>query len=306
VTTAIIVLNYNTSDETLECLRSLRGVTDRSVRIYVVDNGSRPALKASLPDVPPIRLLESPVNLGFTGGCNWGARVALEDGASHLLFLNNDTTVAPGFLEPLIRTVDSDRRIGIATPKIYFHGQERVIWAHGARLDPWTGRSVHLGVLGKDEGQFDAIREVDRVTGCAMLVRRDFIERVGLLDDRFFIYSEEVDWCLRARRLGYAMVVVPESVIWHKGHRTTGRLGRPFIAYLQARNQFLLLRKNAESFVAGASLAALYFMLSLARRCAIAPFQGEPESARAALRGFLDGLRGRFGRPPRDLERIPR
>lgn len=305
LTIAIIVLNHDGTEDVLECLRSLRAVTFHGLRIYVVDNGSRRPLRPDLPpDDPRVRLLESPVNLGFTGGCNLAARAALEEGATHLLFLNDDTTVAPGFLEPLVRALE-DPSVGIATPKIYFHGQDRVIWAHGARFDPWTGRSAHVGVYRKDAGQYDHVREVDRVTGCAMIVRREFVERVGMLDDRFFIYSEEVDWCLRARRKGYRLVVVPESVIWHRGHRTTGRLGRPFIAYLQSRNHLLLLRKNAESFVAGGSSALAYFLLALGWKAVVAPFRGESASARAALRGVWDGLRGRFGRPPRELERGP-
>lgn len=301
-TVAVVILNHDGTEDVLQCLRSFRAVGFPGLRIYVVDSGSRTPLRPSLPaDDGRVRLLESAVNLGFTGGCNLGARAALDDGATHLLFLNDDTTVAPDFLDPLVRALDRDPSLGIATPKIYFHGQERVLWAHGARLDPWTGRSVHVGVYRKDEGQFDGIREVPRVTGCAMMVRRDFVERVGLLDDRFFIYSEEVDWCLRARRRGYRLAVVPESVIWHRGHRTTGRLGRPFIAYLQARNHLLMLRKNSEWFVAGATPALAWFLAALSWKALAAPFRGETASARAALRGVRDGLRGRFGPPPADL-----
>lgn len=304
MTVAIIVLNCNGTEDTLECLRSLRSISWAGARIYLVDNGSRPPLRPSLPaEDRHVRLLESPVNLGFTGGCNLAARAALDEGATHVLFLNNDTVVDPGFLEPLLRTLDSDKRIGIATPKIHFHGQDRVIWAHGAGFDPWTGRSTHLGVYRRDAGQYDQVREVDRVTGCAMIVRRDFIERVGMLDDRFFAYGEEVDWCLRGRKGGYHMAVVPESLVWHKGHRTSGRLGRPFMAYLQSRNHLLLLRKHGESFVAGGSVAFTYFVLSLAWRTAAAVARGDARSARAALRGARDGLGGRFGPPPRDLER---
>ncbi len=302
MTVAIIVLNHDGTEDTLECLRSLRAVTFPGSRIYLVDNGSRPPIAPSLPrQGQDIRLLESPENLGFTGGSNWAAREALAEGARYLLFLNNDATVAPGFLEPLVGALDADPRIGIATPKIYFHGQDRVIWACGARLNSWIGRSVHVGVYRPDRGQYDRLRRVDRVTGCAMLVRRDFVDRVGLLDDRFFAYGEDVDWCLRGRRHGYRMAFVPDSIVWHRGHRTAGRLGRPFIRYLKYRNPFLLLRKNAECFVAGGSLALSYLVLGLSFGTAASALRGETDSARAAWRGFRDGLRGRFGPPPRDL-----
>jgi GT2 family glycosyltransferase len=302
VTTAIIVLNFNGTEDTLACLQSLRAITFRDTRVYVVDNGSQPPLKPSLPrEDRDVRLLESPVNLGFTGGCNLAARAALDDGASHLLFLNNDAVVAPGFLEPLVRAVDDDPQVGIATPKIYFHGQDRVIWAHGASLNLWTGRSLHLGVYRQDTGQFDHVRTVDRVTGCAMLVRRDFVERVGMLDDRFFAYGEEMDWCLRARKQGFRMAVVPESVVWHKGHRTSGKIGRPFIDYLRTRNHLLLLRKNSDSFALRGLVARAVFLTSLTLRSMGLALRGRRASARAVLRGFRDARHGRFGPPPTDL-----
>jgi hypothetical protein len=298
LTVAIVVLNYNGTEDTLECLRSLRGIAFPDARIYLVDNGSTPPLRPSLPaSLPGVSLLESPVNLGYTGGCLLGSRAALRAGADHVLFLNNDTVVDPGFLEPLLRALEADPRLGIVTPKIYFQGRDRVVWAHGARFDPLTGRSTHIGVYRTDTGQYDRIRDVGRVTGCAMMVRRSFIEEVGPLDDRFFAYGEELDWCLRARRKGFRLAVVPESVIWHKGHRTSGRLGRPFVAYLQSRNHLLLIRKNAECFVAGGAPALAYFALAMGYRL----LASSRPAACAAARGVWDGLRGRFGPPPADL-----
>ena len=160
---AVIVLNYNGNEDTMACLRSLAAVTSRPLRLYVVDNGSVPPLR---PDVEksrlPVTLIESPENLGFTGGNNLGTHRALSEGADAVLLLNNDTEVDPGFLQPLVRALEKDPELGIVTPKIYFHGQDRVFWAHGARIDRWTGRSPHIGVYEKDTGQHDHVREVDR------------------------------------------------------------------------------------------------------------------------------------------------
>jgi GT2 family glycosyltransferase len=295
---ALVVLNYNGNDDTLECLRSLLKISYPDPRIYVVDNGSDPPLREALGDLRTrVRLIENRENLGFTGGHNAALKLALSEGADQVLLLNNDTVVDPGFLEPLVRALNEDPGLGIVSPKIYFYGKDRVLWSYGARVDRLTGRSPHIGVDEYDSGQCDAIRDVDRVTGCAMLVRRDFLERVGALDDRFFAYAEEMDWCLRARRAGYRVAVVKESILWHKGHRSSGRIGRPFIGYLLARNHLLLLRKHSNYFFAGGSVALAYFALSLGSRLVRAPL----DYSRACVRGVVDFWRGRFGRPPPDL-----
>ena len=128
-----------------------------------------------------------------------------------------------------------------------------------------------------------------------MFVRRELFERVGFLDDRFFIYEEEIDWCLRARRAGYRLRVVPKSVIWHKGHRDSGRIGRPFILYLQTRNHLLMIRKNADAFVARGVPAFAYALAAAARGLLLS--RGSWRHIRAIAEGWRDAMLGRFGRP---------
>lgn len=304
--TAIVLLNYNGTEDTLECAASLARLTYPAVTIYLVDNGSRDFPRETFRiRFPSFVLIENGANLGFTGGNNVGCRRALEDGAEYVLLLNNDTVVDPGFLEPMIEEMERDATLGMVTPKIYFYGQDRVFWAYGASVGRWTGRSPHLGVYQRDVGQYDHLREVERITGCAMFVRREVFERVGFLDDRFFIYCEELDWCLRARRSGYRLAVVPRSVLWHKGHRDSGRIGRPFIAYLQTRNQLLMLRKNSGSFAVGGAVGLVWHTMSLAkevgRNLAEGVVRRDPSKfrcARAFVHGAVDFWRGRFGRPP--------
>lgn len=302
---AIVVLNFNGREDTLECVRSLCRLTYPRWRLYLVDNGSAVKIRADVLALrPDAVVIENETNLGFTGGNNIGARAALADGADYILMLNNDTVVDPGFLEPLAAALRDDPAVGLATPKIYIHNSEAVLWGYGARLHRFTARSPHIGTYETDRGQFDAIRDVDRITGCAMFARRELFEKVGFLDDRFFIYEEEIDWCLRARRAGYALRVVPSSVIWHKGHRDSGRVGRPFIAYLQTRNHLLMIRNNPDAFTGGGWPAVAYAGLAAVRGvlrdvwgwlCTRdARFMSE---AGAILRGWRDAVAGRYGKP---------
>lgn len=304
----VVVLNFNGKPDTLECVRSLAGLTYPSWRLYAVDNGSREKIADDVRAIlPGAVVLENERNLGFTGGNNVGCRRALEDGADFVLLLNNDTVVDPGFLEPLVRASEASE-VGMATPKIYFYAEDREFWAYGARVDKWTGRSPHLGVYRRDTGQFDHIRDVDRITGCAMFVRREVFERVGFLDDRFFIYSEELDWCLRARRAGYRLVVAKDSVIWHKGHRDSGRAGRPFILYLQTRNHLLMLRKNSNYFRCGggpalcyAGLAGLKEMGRFVLRWMRSGDRKELRNLSAIARGWRDFACNCWGAPPKSV-----
>ncbi|MBI2899308.1 MAG: glycosyltransferase family 2 protein [Planctomycetes bacterium] len=304
---AIVVLDFNGKADTLECVRSLARLTYPSWRLYAVDNGSREPIAAEVRSIlPDAVVIENGRNLGFTGGNNVGCRRAIEDGADHILLLNNDTVVDPGCIEPLVREME-DPGVGMSTPKIYFYGEDRVFWAHGASVERWTGRSPHVGVYQKDRGQFDHVREVERITGCAMFVRREVFDRVGFLDDRFFIYSEELDWCLRARRAGYRLVVVKDSVIWHKGHRDSGRAGRPFLLYLQTRNHLLMLRKNSNHFRCGGGPALVYAgvagmreMLRWGLRWIGSRERNDLRCLVAVGRGWADFACGRFG-PPREI-----
>ncbi len=303
---AIILINYNGLEDTLACVRSLSKIRYPNHQVYVIDNGSQIKPREAILEIcPQAQVQENTQNLGFTGASNIGCRKALEEGAELVLLLNNDTEVDPGFLEPMVEAMMEDGSLGMVAPKIYFHAQDRVIWAYGGSVSRLTGRSPHIGVYQKDEGQYDHLFEVDRITGCAMLVRKEIFERVGYLDNRFFMYCEETDWCLRIRNAGYRLAVISSSIIWHRGHRASGRVGRPFIGYLLTRNQLLHLRKNSNYFLAGGAIACLWYFGSITLllgkfylRWFLRKDTQARDYARAVLRGFLDCWRGRWGPPP--------
>jgi GT2 family glycosyltransferase len=213
----------------------------------VVDNGSKgndaEILREKFRDY--IHIIENDKNYGFAEGCNIGMRYALKNSATdYILLLNNDTTVAPDFLAEMVKITESDPLIGIAGPKIYFSDEPNKIQSAGAQIDLRTGQATSVGLNKIDIGQFDNIREVDWVYGCALLIKRATIDVIGLLDPAYFRVMEEVDWCVRCKKSGYKLVFIPKAKIWHRGHFAPDEMSN-VILYYTIRNQFLFMKKHA-------------------------------------------------------------
>ena len=243
----IIILNWNGLDDTVRCLESLNKITYPNYDIILVDNGSKgndaEILREKFKDF--IHIIENDKNYGFAEGCNIGIRYALKDFApDYILLLNNDTTVAPDFLAEMVKIAESDPLIGIAGPKIYFYDTPDKIQSVGAQIDWREARSFSFGYNEIDVGQFDKIREVDWVYGCALLIKRTTIENIGLLDSAYFAYMEEVDWCVRCKKSGYKVVFISGAKIWHRGHFASGEMSSLSLYYM-LRNRLLFMKKHA-------------------------------------------------------------
>jgi GT2 family glycosyltransferase len=244
---SIIILNWNDLDYTVHCLGSLENITHPNYDIIVVDNGSKgndaEILREKFKDY--IHIIENDKNYGFAEGCNIGMRYALKNSApDYILLLNNDTTVAPDFLAEMVKIAESDPLIGIAGPKIYFSDEPNKIQSVGGRINWCNGNLSLIGCLEIDKGQFDGMREVDWVSGCALLIKRTTIKDIGLLDPAYFRVMEEVDWCVRCKKSGYKVVFIPKAKIWHKGHFAPDEMSN-VISYYTIRNQFLFMWKHA-------------------------------------------------------------
>jgi GT2 family glycosyltransferase len=221
---AIIVLTWNGRDLTLDCLRSLEAVATPGVRCIVVDNASTDGTVAAVRERygERITVLENPSNLGFAAGNNSGIRRALAEGADFVLLLNNDTIVAPDFVEALLGPMPASPDIGITAPKIYYAEPRDQIWFAGGEISLWRGTARHIGIREKDRGQYDGARDIDYATGCAMLVRREVFERVGELDPGYRAYFEDADFCMRTRAAGWRIRYLPASKVWHRISASTG------------------------------------------------------------------------------------
>lgn len=221
---AIIVLTWNGRDLTLDCLRSLEAVATPGAYAIVVDNASADGTAAAIRERygDRVTLIENGSNLGFAAGNNAGIRRALEGGADFVLLLNNDTVVAPDFVDELVRAMTGEPGVGITAPKIFYAQPANQIWFAGGEISLWRGTARHTGIREIDRGQYDRERDIDYATGCAMLVRRDVFEKAGFLDPGYQAYFEDADFCLRAREAGFRIRYAPAAKVWHRISASTG------------------------------------------------------------------------------------
>jgi GT2 family glycosyltransferase len=294
------ILNWNQKDLTCECLTSLAELDYPNYGIVIVDNGSRNEEAAVIrQSFPSAIVLENETNLGFAEGNNVAIRYALEQGTDYVFLLNNDTEVDPQMLKRLVEVAERDDHIGIVGPKINYFSEPETIWSAGGILDSQR-MPILLGVDEPDNGQHDTLKEVDWVTGCALLIKSSLVEQIGLIDARFFIYFEENDWCYRAKRAGFKVFYVPEALMWHKIQPRHQALS-PRHVYLMTRNRLLFLR-NTGAGILRIAYAVTTENLRTVFAWTVRPRHRDKRSMRQfVLRGIRDFVAGRWGAPPADL-----
>lgn len=293
-----IVLNWNGEAATRRCVASLMAQDQPGLKVLVVDNGSTDGSAARLAGLPGTELLALDANLGFGGGMNRGAAHAISHGAAYVLLVNNDAVLAPDCVRRLV-----DAAFPIAAPTIVegLPPAEEPLWYAGGSVSPWTGEPHHE----TDPPRAGAApRGVTFASGCVLLVDAAAWRMLGGLDEAFFLYHEDVDFCLRAARAGLPIGWAPAARAWHEGGASTGSQATkaPALDYYDARNGLRVARTRLGLL---ARPVALYWWVNvrlprkLARIALLAPDRGA--SLRAALRGAWDGILGRTGPAPRDL-----
>jgi len=289
---AVIVLNWNGAQDTVECLQGLTHVEYPALEVVLVDNGSRPPAADEMRSrFPGITCIQLPENLGYAGGNNVGIRYALERGHDYVFVLNNDTIVTPTSVREAVAVAESDPRIGVVGLKILARDDPARVWVAFGQVTYRQGLVRLIGYYKIDQGQFDAVRDVEWVPGTAMLFRRRALEMVGLFDEQFFAYHEDVDWCTRAWRHGFRVVFAPRAVIYHKGHSSSG--GRGYVTPRQSlagRNMVLFVRKHG-SGLQKAKFAA-FVLATLPLQFIRRWITGEHQGVVLKVQGMLDALRG--------------
>lgn len=208
---SIIIPTYNLKKELLECLGSVTKQDYPNLEVVVVDNASTDGtVDAVVKKFPGVKLVRNSKNLGVTGGRNAGIKNATGD---YLFFFDHDMVAEPDMISELVKIAESDSKIGIVTPKIYYWEDKKRIWAAGTGVNTWTGQIVFRG--GKDVGQYEKIEEV-QVAPAAILVKRKVLDGIGGFDDVYFATYEDTDFCFRAKKAGFKTIYTPKAIACHK------------------------------------------------------------------------------------------
>ncbi len=287
----IIILNYKNQEDTVMCLESLRKISYGNYHMVVVDNdsqdGSYEFLKEHEKDC---YVIQSGENRGYAAGNNIGIRYALEHHADYVCILNNDVVVEPDFLTLLIQYMDSAPEIGMAGPVVYEFDAREKIQSAGFSIKVRTGSTSPL-MQGKSKNDISAsirsnsVAFCNGLSGTCLLVRKEVLEKVGLIPECYFLFFEEMEWCLRVQKAGYKLATVFNTGVYHKGSasvKKTGTLSR----YYMARNRVLFVRRNGtvlDYLVFLVIEGPAYFFRTL--------FSSKKEIRKIEFNAFLDGVR---------------
>lgn len=294
----VVTIDFNTHKETHDWLASIQTLShkDITLEIVIVDNASKiPFVLEKSEQKENVHFVRSEINTGFTGGNNIGMKYALENGADYVMVINNDTLVDAKLLEELLRVLESDENIGMTTPKIYFaKGHEfhkdrykkedlgKVFWFAGGYTDWKNVTSVHRGVDEVDHGQYDKVESVTFASGCCMLIKAEVLKKVGLFDEKHFLYFEDADLDERIIHAGYKIVYVPTAILWHINAASSGGSGNTLQDYFITRNRMLF----------GMRYAPIRTKLALIRESLRFLKSGRPMQKK----GIKDFYLGRFGK----------
>ena len=296
---SIITINYNGLKDTCELLDTLP-LEDDSIEVIVVDNASKEDEATQIEQrYPQVKVIRSNENLGFAGGNNLGIQAAQ---GKYLFFLNNDTLLTTAsilppkqgdregltsYFQPLIDRLESSPKIGAVSPKIRFAwGNNPIQYAGYTPLSKITMRNRSIGFGEADNGQYDTPHPTPYAHGAAMMVKREVIDKVGLMPECFFLYYEELDWSMMIRRTGYDIWYEPACTIFHKESQTTGQ-NSPLRTYYITRNRLLFVKRNNPN--ATRYLSYLYLIGIVALRDIIKyTLQHRLDLAKAAIKGLHD------------------
>ncbi len=288
----VVIPTYNRADDLLDCLFSLIKAGLAKERVIVVDNCSQDDTVHKLSiEFPEVNLIILEENLGASQASNIGFDLALQKGAEYVLRLDSDTVVDTEFCSRLFNQADQHSEVGVFSPKIYFYEPPDEIWFAGANQHPWHFGAIQGHRYEKDTPENSQVREIDYVWAAAMLIKREVLQKTGGFDTDFFVYYEEVDFCLRVKELGYKLLYVPDSYIWHK---VGSSANNPWTAFHWNQSKMLLYRKHAKSQLHFIGLIAYLIFYTLTdvvlSALKLRKKSGNRGPLKHAIKGFYDGL----------------
>ena len=286
---SIITINYNGLKDTCELIKSIP--FNNEMEVIVVDNASTQDEPSVISErYPQIKVIRSPRNLGFAGGNNLGIKEAK---GKYVLLINNDTYFKDFKIEPLIKRLESSEKIGIVCPKLRFAwGNNPIQFAGYTPLSPITVRNQAIGFCDEDHDQYNTARPTPYAHGAAMLIKREAINKVGLMPECFFLYYEELDWSMMFARAGYEIWYDPTCTVFHKESQTTGQ-NSPLRTYYITRNRLLLVKRNFKGINKYLSYIYLIGIVEL-RDILKYTFTRQPSLLKAVLKGLRDFINSKF------------
>lgn len=241
----IVILNYNSINDTISCLKSLKNIDYPNYKIVVVDNNSSDnSVEILQEQFKEDIIIANKENMGYASGNNVGIKFALDNGADYICVLNNDVEVEPNFLNPIINLLEEDKSIAIAGPCICEFSDREKVQAMGAYINLYIGlaqgkyRGKNYNSLSKN------MFEVDYIGGACFVVRREILENIGLIPENYFLFYEETEFCLKIKKRGYKLICLKNSRVYHKGSATISKFGGLSYYFLN-RNRIVFMRRNA-------------------------------------------------------------
>ncbi|WP_051254703.1 glycosyltransferase family 2 protein [Halobacillus kuroshimensis] len=289
----VVIVNFNGTKDTLDCLDSLTDQTYPNIQVIVVDNASDNQEELETALLPySCHLVQLEENRGFAAGNNAGVKYAMEQlHPDYILMLNNDTVVSPDFLSPLVYELQQDTGVGACCSHINYHNPSKQTWYGGGYINWKTGTAVHA----LQDYQSSSSRDVEFLTGCALLFPTRMIQEIGYLNEDYFLFYEDTEFCVRMKKAGYRLRYVPESLIYHKVSATAG-FRSPLANYYGTRNkiQFMYLHSNRLNY----TFFLCYFSMKTVVKLLVYRCKGKrSKDLRKAVRnGYWDSLRHKTGK----------
>ncbi len=288
----IIIVTYNRLNVLKDCILSLLKTRYENYKIVIVDNASKDGTTDAIQSFfPSVKIIRNEKNLGYTGGNNKGIKWALNQNCDYIMILNDDVVVEPDFIKNLVNVAQGDRRIGLACPKLLcFEIPTKFFKEYG-------GYNYYLGINRQPLLKTNYPTEIELVPGASILIRKETIQKIGLMDENFFLYFDEGDLCYRTKKAGFKMMFVPSAIAYHKVSESFSGRTNPVVLYYSTRNELLLARKHLNFL-----LFVMFWMPRFVFRIvqySIATRDVKP--AKSMIRGFLDFTKGKFGKVTQEI-----
>lgn len=285
----IVIVNYNGEKYQSDCIKSLYNMQYNDFEIVVIDSGSKDNSIVNLrKEYPQVHILEQKNNIGVAAGNNVGIDFFKKQGTKYILLLNNDIEVHPDLLGNLVQ---ESKGKYVVVPKIYYYEPNNMIWFAGGDFILKKGLTTHRGKQIVDKGQYDEISRITYAPTCCMLIPTQVFDVVGKMDENYFMYYDDTDFCLRLLKKKIKMLYIPNAIMWHKVSSSTGGEDSPLSVYYNTRNRFYYIRKNKDMMP---RTVLVYSWLSNIVQLIISPIRCKNDKyIYPALKDYVKGNMGR-------------